>query len=114
MHIAKRTAPARALTTFVAETGERSTVGRFGFDPGLLDPDDLPVPHADVSDAVRERAALMVLAVAYGHCPEDIARGIAPRVRSAFDDEFERDEALAHVDLLLEVLQPRTTVLATS
>lgn len=112
MHIAKRTAPARALTTFVAETGERSTVDRFGFDPGPVD--DLPGPRADVSDTVRERAALMVLAVAYGQCPEDIARGIAPRVRSAFDDEFERDEALAHVDLLLEVLQPRATVLAQS
>jgi hypothetical protein len=101
MHSAKRTARTRARTTFVEYDGDLPNLA--GFDPG---PGDLAAPRVDVPHHSRERAALMVLAVAYGQCPEEIARGVAPRVLSAFDDELERDEAFAHVDLLLEVLQP--------
>lgn len=73
-------------------------------------PATLPAPRVDVAQDRRERAALMLLAIAYGHTPEDIARGIAPDVVAAFADDLERDEALAHVDLLLDLLQPRPTL----
>ncbi|MFP5365145.1 MAG: hypothetical protein ACLGI5_20745 [Thermoleophilia bacterium] len=73
--------------------------------PGFVpDPITLPAPRSDVAHDRRERAALVLMAVAYGHTPEDIARGIAPEIVEAFGDELERDEALAHVDLLLDAL----------
>jgi hypothetical protein len=64
----------------------------------------IPAPRADISQDRRERAAQMMLAVAYGHCPEQIVHGIAPRIVEAFEIEMERAEALAHVDLLLDVV----------
>jgi hypothetical protein len=94
------------MTTFVADAGEPSKFGRFGFYPDPVDPADLPARRDDVSNADRERAALIVLAISYGHCPEDIVRGITPRVLRAFNDEIYRAEAVAHVDLVLDAIAP--------
>jgi hypothetical protein len=74
-----------------------------GFTPP---PAALPTPRIDVALERREQAAQMVLAIAYGHCPEAIVLGIAPKVVEAFGIKLERDEALEHVDLLLDVLRP--------
>lgn len=70
-------------------------------------PARLPAQRVDVAYACREKAAQMVLAAILGSTPEEIVlSGIGPNAVRAFSDELERDEALAHVDLLLDVLQP--------
>ena len=78
-----------------------------GFEP---EPAALPTPRVDVPLARRERAALMTMAIAYGATPEDIVLGSATgrpdEVAEAFTRSEDRAEALAHVDLLLEVLCP--------
>jgi hypothetical protein len=66
----------------------------------------LLAPRVDVPRRTREEAAAIVLAVAYGYTPEEIANGTTARSRAAFEDDLERGEALAHVDLLLDALLP--------
>jgi hypothetical protein len=75
-----------------------------GFDPG---PTALPARRLDIDTGRRERAALLVLAIGRQAVPEDIVDGPPLEVLQAFEDELWRDEALAHVDILLEVLSPR-------
>jgi hypothetical protein len=58
----------------------------------------------DIPRVVRDRAALIVLAIGRGRTPEDIARGIDRTIDEAFTDDLERAEALCHVDLLLDAV----------
>jgi hypothetical protein len=67
----------------------------------------LPVERSDVARGRRERAALLVLAISRGYAPEELVDQPPPDVLEAFGDDLERDEGLAHVDLLLNVLAPR-------
>lgn len=108
MHVPKRMAQRWANRNMSAQPARgsqhRTAIDPSGFDPG---PADLPPRRVDVPRSRREQAALRLLAVAYGHCPERIVRGIEPRILRAFEDPLERDEALAHVDLVLDVLDGR-------
>lgn len=78
-----------------------------GFEP---EPAELVAERLDVPRDRRERAALLVLGIGRGATPEELTTGIAADIVDAFADELERNEALAHVDLLLEVLSPRAEV----
>lgn len=87
---------------------ELPPVGR-GFE---VDDVELPVERLDFSREHREHAALLLLAIVRGATPEDIASGKAPAedIRQVWTDELERVEALAHIDLLLDVLCPQWKV----
>ena len=67
----------------------------------------LPATRLDVDEERRERAALLVLAIGRYYTPDELVAGVPADITAAFRDDLERDEALAHVDLLLEVLSPR-------
>lgn len=72
-----------------------------------VDSIDLPSERTDVPLARRRRAALHVLAIGRCATPEDLVDGFPVAVVEAFSDELELGEALAHLDLLLDVLVPR-------
>lgn len=74
-----------------------------------VDPSLTPARRADVDLQLRERLALHVLAIGRMHTPEDLAGGVMPPgVLAAFADELEREEALSHVDLILDALSSRS------
>jgi hypothetical protein len=79
-----------------------------GFDAG-----DVPLPSSQplIAHAQRERAALLLTDVILGRTPEELA-GAGPSLEAKlhFMDGLVRDEALAHVDMLIGVLLggPRT------
>ncbi|WP_272473663.1 hypothetical protein [Baekduia alba] len=75
-----------------------------GFDPGTA---DLPQRHRDLTVEGLEAAARIVAAIALQATPEDVARGdFETEVRDLWMDRLQRDEAMAHVDLLVAALAP--------
>ena len=86
-----------------------------GIPPGF-DAGDIVMPATPTSRPPEERcwlAAIIVHAIAYGATPEDLAVGISPHLTASFLDPLAREEALAHVDLLLGVLNVRHDPAAT-
>jgi hypothetical protein len=80
-----------------------------GFVPA---PATLPLERLDVPRERRHRAALLVLAIAHGLTPEDVADEVPQRIIDAFGNELQRAEALTWVDLLLETLAPQADLAA--
>jgi hypothetical protein len=64
----------------------------------------LPSPPA-IGQQAREDAALVVLAIARGLTPEDVAIGCAHALAPLLDDPLERAEAHGFVSLLAAVLR---------
>lgn len=75
-----------------------------GFDAG---PTPLRPQRTDIPLARRRHAALVVLAIGQLYTPEDIVAGMRPDIAAAFGHTGWLNEALAHVDLLLDVLVPQ-------
>lgn len=67
----------------------------------------LPPARTDVPQERRERAALILIGVGRGYSPEELCGVMPADVLEAFADDLECSEALAHVDLLANVLVPR-------
>ena len=68
--------------------------------------DEVPLPAAaGVSDAVRRRVALIVIRLQRGDTPEDIVHRPSIDASRIFEeDDLEREEALAHADIVLSLL----------
>jgi hypothetical protein len=80
-----------------------------GFVPA---PATLPLERLDVPRERRHRAALLVLAIAHGLTPEDVADEVPQKVVDALGERLQRAEALTWVDLLLETLAPQADLAA--
>ena len=69
--------------------------------------DDVPLPAmpAGIPQNTQRHAAIVVMAIARGAIPEDLVPEPSAAVQGFFDsDELEREEALALVAILAEVL----------
>lgn len=76
-----------------------------GFEGFEVDAVQLPAPPVGVSAEVRCQAAIVILRMIHGHTPEEIASEPSiDALRIFVEDELERAEALAHVDVLAAVL----------
>lgn len=77
-----------------------------GFDAGTR---DLPAPPAELAEETRARLALVVAAIVHQRTPEDIAGyledGFPEEITAGIERPGERDEMLAHVDVLLSIAQ---------
>jgi hypothetical protein len=98
---ASRLSPVTDSDDSVRERALPASPAGFEEEAGILGP-----KRADVPLECRDRAALIVLAIGRMCTPEEIVRGMPASARAAFRDRLERDEALAHVDLLLDALVP--------
>jgi hypothetical protein len=92
------------MQLLTAIDGHLTLLDLSGFTPR---PAALPPERLDVPRERRHRAALLVLAIAHGLTPEDIAEEVPRAILDAFADDLQRAEALAMVDLLLDTLSPR-------
>ncbi len=74
--------------------------------PGFeVDEVPLPAPPVGVSEAVRREVAIFVIRLQRGDTPEDIVGQPSIDAWRIFDgDELEREEALAHADIVLSLL----------
>ena len=72
----------------------------------------LPAERHDIPAERRKRAAELVLAIGRHYTPEEMVDQPPADVIEAFGDDLERDEALAFVDLVANVLMPRMGVSA--
>jgi hypothetical protein len=97
------------MKPLTAIDGELGLLDLSGFCPA---PASLPRERLDVPRERRHRAALLVLAIAHGLTPEDIAEEIPRAILDVFADKLHRAEALAFVDLLIETLLPTTSLAA--
>lgn len=75
-------------------------------EPGF-EVDDMPLPAVPVGipDAARRLVAIVLLRIARGDTPESVVYSPSIEAWRLFDEcNLERDEALAHADVVLSVL----------
>jgi hypothetical protein len=92
------------MKMLAAIDGELGLLDLSGFTPA---PARLPAERVDVPKDRRYRAALLLLAVAHGCVPEDLADAVPQRIFEALGERLQRAEALVWVDLLLDALAPQ-------